>query len=223
MILLAIDTSTRWAGVGLLTADGDVSETTWRSDQNHGRELMPAIIALLEKRNLTPLDVTHLAVALGPGGFSAVRVGISTVIGLSFSRTLPVAGLPTHAIEAAPYREQAATGTPLYSLLPAGRREISWARFESGHDAATETGLSPVEEMSELLPSGALVCGEAAELVAGKLPPEKIAGRQPPTRLPSTLLELARQQFDAEGPTPHDELRPIYARPPSISTPNPPR
>ena len=221
MILLAIDTSTRYAGVGLDTGDGSAEERVWRSEQNHGRELMPAVMELLKARDLSPTDVTHLAVATGPGGFSALRVGISTVKGLAMPRDLPVAGVPTHEIEIEPYLDRPAD-SPLYSMLPAGRKALAWTRFD-GTGEPQEVGLATPEELVRLLEPDARICGEGAELMIGLVANEAIIGRQPPTRRPASLLRIASRMFERGEATDPAALRPIYARAPSISTPKPPR
>jgi tRNA threonylcarbamoyl adenosine modification protein YeaZ len=198
-----------------------VLEKTWKSDQNHGRELMPAVIEILAEAGIEPQAVTHLAVALGPGGFSAVRVGISAVLGLSAPNDLPVAGIPTHSVEAERYLADASKSAPLFSVIPAGRQELSWAMFDGSSDGPAETGLCSLDQLVTAMPANARVCGEAAEALVGKVPPEMIAGSQPPTRKPASLIRLAASRFEAHGPTPPASLRPIYARPPSITKPNP--
>jgi len=103
MILLAIDTSTRYAGVAVADDERVFAEEVWHSQQNHGAELLPTAMALLEQVGWGIRDLTHLAVALGPGGFSALRVGISTAKGLALPARLPVAGISTFDVEAAPH------------------------------------------------------------------------------------------------------------------------
>ena len=223
MILLAVDTSTRYAGVA--AADGaDLSvETTWHSQQNHGAELLPAAIALLEQARLGIQDVTHLAVALGPGGFSALRVGIATVKGLALPRGLPVAGIPTLDIDAAPHFDADA---PLYALLPAGRGEVAWAHYGDAASTARQqkqTGLAAPEDLLTRASPGALFCGEGAHLLAPHVPAGALLSGPPPTRRPAVLARLALDRFAlglADDPA---ALEPIYARAPSISTPRPPR
>lgn len=220
MIILAVDTSTRWAGVGLQVESGERTEMTWRSEQNHGRELMPAISDVTERASVGVQDVTHLTVALGPGGFSAVRVGISTVLGLALPKGLPVVGIPTHEIEAHPFREYAATSSPLISLLPAGRSELSWCRFETVA-AEPETGLGTPDEIVAAITASTRLCGEGAELLDGLVEKEQILSGESPTRSPVHMLEIAAQRLSAGEATPLTELRPIYARPPSITMRNP--
>ena len=163
-LLLAVDTSTRFAGVGIDDGNGSVVCRSWRSEQNHGAELMPAIVAMLEESGRTPADITHLAVANGPGGFSALRVGIGVVFGLATPRDLPIAAISTHEIEVAPYVDRVGRSTALYSLLPAGRGEVAWAKYVDGKEVAA--GLAPPEKLAADVPPDSVFCGEAAMMMA---------------------------------------------------------
>lgn len=182
---------------------------------------MPAIVDSLAELELDPKDLTHVAVAVGPGGFSAVRVGISAALGLVVSKQLPVLGIPTHDIEAHPYLAEVMENTPLYSLIPAGRNEISWSRRAPQHKATTGV-LAPVNLSSQLEP-GAIICGEACDLLADMVDPSRLRGHDSFTRDPDVILDIAVEQFTLCVMTPYEELRPIYARPPSISQPKPPK
>jgi len=126
---------------------------------------MPAIIESLNELSLTPRDLTHVAVALGPGGFSAVRVGISAALGLVVSQQLPVIGVPTHDIEVEPYIAGASSSSPIYSLIPAGRNEISWNRHVP--DSETSIGIAAPDDLAAEIEPGALLCGEACDLMSG--------------------------------------------------------
>jgi tRNA threonylcarbamoyl adenosine modification protein YeaZ len=219
--LVVIDTSTRFASVGAINNAGERATRTWRSQQNHGRELMPAIMESLAEISITPQELSHIAVALGPGGFSAVRVGISAALGLVVVNQLPVLGLATHNIEAAPFMNEASAESPLYSLIPAGRNEISWTR----HDASGETtkGIAAPDDLANQIESGALLCGEACDLMAGIVDQSRFRGHAAPTRDPNSIIDVAIEAFESGSSTPYEELRPIYARPPSISTPKTPK
>lgn len=219
--MLAVDTSTRFAGVGIDFGGGSVVCRSWRSNQNHGAELMPAIVAMLEEYGHKPDDITHIAVANGPGGFSSLRVGIGVVFGLATPRDLPVAAISTHEIEVAPYVEKAGRDTSLYSLLPAGRGEVAWARYVNGQEV--ETGLAPAEKLAAGVSPDSLFCGEAALTLAVEVERERILNDGPPTRDPVTLLELGRKRF-AEGVHESQQpIRPQYVREPSITPPKPPK
>jgi tRNA threonylcarbamoyladenosine biosynthesis protein TsaB len=182
---------------------------------------MPAIVDCLTELELAPMDLTHVAVALGPGGFSSVRVGISAALGLVVSKKLPVLGIPTHGIEAHPYVADVTEYAPLYSLIPAGRNEISWSRNMPRHEA--DIGVMAPEILVSELEPGAVICGEACDLMAGLVDPSRVRGGDSFTRDPGVILDIAIKQFALGVTTPYEELRPIYARSPSISKPKPPK
>ena len=220
-LLLAVDTSTRFAGVGIDFGNGAVVCRSWRSDHNHGAELMPAIVALLEENDRTPDDITHIAVANGPGGFSSLRVGIGVVFGLATPRDLPIAAISTHEIEVAPYIDRAGRDTSLYSLLPAGRGEVAWAQYVNGVEVSA--GLAPPEKLAADVSPDSLFCGEAALTLAVEVERERLLTDGPPTRDPGTLLELGRKRFAEGGDGVRQPIRPQYVREPSITPPRPPQ
>ena len=217
MLLLAIDTSTKWAGVGLKTEDGKVYSKSWYSMHNHGKELVLVIKELLDTAGCYSSSLTHIAVALGPGGFSAIRVGISTGIGLAAPRSLPLIGIPTYRIEAEPFFQLMSEDAPLYALLPAGRDYVAWARFASDkHEPVT--GFSSPKELADKLEKNALVCGEKSDAMEGLLPIERRKVTAKPTRSPLRMLNIA-ERIIAKGYDLVGTVEPIYIRPPSISQP----
>jgi len=222
MILLAIDTSTRFAGLAVADEDNILAEEAWHSPQNHGVELLPLAAGLLERLDLCLRDLSHLGVALGPGGFSALRVGISTAKGLSLPRGLPVAGISTFDIEASPYFS---VDAPLYALLPAGRGEVAWARYDpdtAEHRSRGSGGRDTPEGLLTHADSGAVFCGEGATLLKGMVPAESLLSGDPPTRRPGVLARLACGRFGRGETEDIATLEPVYARAPSISTPREP-
>ena len=220
-LLLAVDTSTRFAGVGIDDGSGSVVCRSWRSEQNHGAELMPAIMAMLEESEHTPADITHLAVANGPGGFSALRVGIGVVFGLATPRDLPIAAISTHEIEVAPYVDRVGRGTALYSLLPAGRGEVAWAKYVDGREVTA--GLAPPEKLAADVSPDSVFCGEAAMMMANVVEHGKLLTNGPPTRDPAALLALGRKYFARNNSGAQQPVRPQYVREPSITWPKPPK
>tara|TARA_B100000029_G_scaffold125560_2_gene119102 strand:+ start:6812 stop:7360 length:549 start_codon:yes stop_codon:yes gene_type:complete len=178
---------------------------------------MPAIAECFTELELESNQTTHVAVAIGPGGFSSVRVGISTALGLITPRKLPVAGIPTHDIEVMPLLSEIKSDTPVYSLIPAGRNQISWTRHS--RDAAVETGIADPKELADMVETNALLCGEACEIMKGIVNESQLKTTNLPTRDPNSLIDIAQRLFEAGKATPYEQLRPIYARPPSISQP----
>ena len=175
-MLLAVDTSTRYAGVALFDAPEPengrvIASHCWYSSVNHTSELMPAVSTTLEGQHITLADLSSIAVALGPGGFSALRVGMSVVKGLAVTTGKPVIGIGTLDLEAHPYLH---AGLPVCALLDAGRNEVASARIDpQGQRIREDTVCTPEELLEELTaslrqePEGekfesskTLICGE---------------------------------------------------------------
>ncbi len=94
-LLLAIDTATRTASLALHDGARVRVELSWESQDHHTVELTPRIAGMLAQLEVTVNDLTGIAVALGPGSFTGVRVGIAAAKGLAISRRLKLVGVPT--------------------------------------------------------------------------------------------------------------------------------
>ena len=119
---LAIDTSTRYAGVCLSQEGRVLVSRSWYSRQNHTVELLPAVQELLKEAGAIARDLECVFVAIGPGGFSALRVGLSTAKGLCTGLNIPLVALNTLDVEAEPYRDHE---LPACALLDMGRGEAA--------------------------------------------------------------------------------------------------
>ena len=93
--MLSIETSTLTGAVALLQAGRLVAESRVSVAVTHGERLMAAIDGVLRSARWELGDVDGFAVALGPGSFTGLRIGLSTVKGLAFATGKPVVGVPT--------------------------------------------------------------------------------------------------------------------------------
>jgi len=94
-MLLAIDTSTAQTGLALFDGTQVLSEMTWRTRQHHTTELAPALSRLLSRCGVSMDRVNALGVAIGPGSFTSLLVGLALVKGIALPRHIPVIGIPT--------------------------------------------------------------------------------------------------------------------------------
>ncbi|MSQ06663.1 MAG: tRNA (adenosine(37)-N6)-threonylcarbamoyltransferase complex dimerization subunit type 1 TsaB [Dehalococcoidia bacterium] len=224
-MLLAIDTSTRYAGVALAHEGRVLSCRCWHSTVNHTTELMPAVAQTLEARSLAVRDLEGIAVALGPGGFSSLRVGLSAAKGLAKAAGLPLAGVVTLDLEAFPYM---ALGLPVCAWLDAGRGEVAAACFGPGGQRCQADTIGTPEALLEALPASAtqptLFCGEGvmpwAGLIKDRLGPGAlvVAQSSPAVRL-SSLVELGGQRLAAGQVSELAALQPYYLRMPTLGSP----
>ncbi len=101
MLVLAVETSTLTGSVALMQSPPDgkaakiIGEHILNLESTHSRQLMPSIDHLLQEASFSIRDVEGIALALGPGSFTGLRIGVSTVKGLAFALRVPVAGVPT--------------------------------------------------------------------------------------------------------------------------------
>jgi tRNA threonylcarbamoyladenosine biosynthesis protein TsaB len=95
MRVLAIDTSTLAGGVALVDGERTVAEYVLDIRLTHSERLMPAIDRVMCDAGWTPRDLSGLAVAVGPGSFTGLRIGVSAVKGLALALALPIAAVPT--------------------------------------------------------------------------------------------------------------------------------
>ncbi|MEE8443652.1 MAG: tRNA (adenosine(37)-N6)-threonylcarbamoyltransferase complex dimerization subunit type 1 TsaB [Dehalococcoidia bacterium] len=222
-MLLAIDTSTRYAGVALLNTAGQLIQLLqWRSQRNHTVELLPAVETLLAREHATVQDLTGLAVALGPGSFSALRVGLAVAKGLALARGLPIATVTT--LEAEAYAHLVG-GFTICPVLDAGRGQLAWATFAQIQGELSQTSeerISTPEELLSSLPSPALLCGEGVEQYGEALStsaPKGVVLALPylPGQRVSALAYLGNIRLKAGQVQDPASVQPLYVRQPTIT------
>lgn len=129
MLLLAFDTATPAITVAVHDGSSVVGRSGGEGATAHGELLAPAIRAALDQAGLEPSDLTDVAVGVGPGPYTGLRVGVVTALTLGATlglRTHGVCTLDILAAEAAP-----GLGTEFLVATDARRREVYWARYAS--------------------------------------------------------------------------------------------
>ena len=124
--MLSIETSTLTGAVALLQSGRLVAESRVSVAVTHGERLMAAIDAILRSARWELGDVDGFAVALGPGSFTGLRIGLSTVKGLAFATGKPVVGVPT--LEALAWRLPFCA-YPVCPVLDARKNEVYTALY----------------------------------------------------------------------------------------------
>ncbi|HCP24382.1 MAG: tRNA (adenosine(37)-N6)-threonylcarbamoyltransferase complex dimerization subunit type 1 TsaB [SAR202 cluster bacterium] len=219
-MLLSVDTSTRYASVALSNGERVVASRTWHSTINHTAELMPAVVQILEGAGLAAAELDGIAVALGPGGFSALRVGISAAKGLALVGKTPIVGVGTLDMEAHPYLK---AGMTVCSLLEAGRQECATALYGPDGLRTREDRVCTAEELLAEITGPALFCGEGVtpwELQIKEALGEKAhTVKSPSSARVWALAAIGQQRLDAGDRDDLITLQPEYLRMPSIGVP----
>ena len=165
--LAAIDTSSDRAGVALFDGSS-VGAIAWNARRTHTVTTLEQLDHLLRLTGIGLDALAAVAVATGPGSFSALRVGSSIAKGLSFSLNIPLLGISTTDAIAA---QLAWTGRPVIAVMTAGRGRVVWSRYETGVPVEGPRNTT-VPELKDVV-GGALVAGETNlldDLAAIELP-----------------------------------------------------
>jgi tRNA threonylcarbamoyladenosine biosynthesis protein TsaB len=131
MKVLGIETSTMTGSIALVEEEKLIAEYTLNLGQTHSTRLMPAIDRILKDSNLTIEEIEGIAVALGPGSFTGLRIGIATAKALAQGLGKPIVGIPTLDGLA---RNLLPGKQVICPLLDARKREIYFALYESKDD-----------------------------------------------------------------------------------------
>jgi len=123
---LGIETATSIASVGIVVENQVAAERTLPLRGSHARTLLPLIEETLHGAGLGLSDLELLAVSIGPGSFTGLRIGLSVVKGLALATGLPVVGVPT--LEAYAHAAGARAGV-ICPVLDARKGEVYAAAF----------------------------------------------------------------------------------------------
>ena len=219
-MLLAIDTSTAVASVALF-AEGVLAEHSWRSGQNQTRQLLPRIEGLLDEVGARVADLTAVGVALGPGSFNGLRVGLATAKMLGFGLGLPLIGIGTLEATAYQHRDAGMLIRPIYA---AGRGQIATAFYSVSGGALREVEpprLADLVEVAGPLAEPVFFCGEIEESWAAEIfrlagPLARFASPAGALRRAGCLAELAWRRWQEGQVADLSAIQPIYLRRPPV-------
>ncbi len=128
MLVLAMDTSTPHGSVALLEDTKLLAEVNGVSSLTHSERLLPALDLVLRQRDLTVKDMDAFAVTVGPGSFTGIRIGLSTVKSFALASGKPIA--PVSTLKALGLKLKHPHNRLLCPLLDARKGEIYAALFE---------------------------------------------------------------------------------------------
>jgi tRNA threonylcarbamoyladenosine biosynthesis protein TsaB len=211
MRVLAVETSTLAGGAALLDGELVVGEYVLDVSATHSERLMGAVDRLLTDAGWTVHNLEGLAVSVGPGSFTGLRIGLSTVKGLALALGIPIVAVPTLDAMAAllPF-----AALPVCPVLDARKREVyaSLYRWDGAgmHRVWDYLALAPAE-LARRLDEPVILLGDAADQI------DSLYARQirPPRRGPSPAAvgALGHARLSIGDTVAPADLLPIYLRP----------
>lgn len=210
--ILGIDTSTEQAGLAVSSGDKTVVRS-WTAGRTQTTSVLPAIDELLREADMTIRDVHAIAVAVGPGTFTGLRVGVSIAKGLVMAMDIPLIGIPTLDITAAAAGDEEG----LIAVLPAGRGRVVWQHY--GPVVSSQPRNTTIPELIEALAEmpNPLVIGELGEDHQAMI--ERVyAHVRWEARRPEAMIHLASEHLDRGAMDDPVTLEPTYLHGVTVST-----
>lgn len=217
MLVLGLETSTAHSSVALVDQDRVVASAGLGVPRRHGEFLAPAIRFCLDQAGAGIRDVTGVAVGVGPGLFTGLRVGIATAQTFATARHLPVVGLSGLDVLAFQTRY---VKRLICAAIDARRGELFWAFYRSlpgGVQRETDMRVGTAETLAaEIDATGedCLVIGDGALTYRDQLDDVRVELGGAHVAWPDAahLAELALPRFVREDTQRAVDLRPIYLR-----------
>ena len=217
MKILALESATLAGGAALLDGERLVGETTLSIALTHSERLMAVVDRLLADCGWSPRDLEGLAVSIGPGSFTGLRVGVATMKGLALALDLPVAPVPTLDALAATLPFAAA---PVCPLLDARKGEVYCSLYRWQGNAMERQwdylALAP-DAAAARLDGPVIVLGDGVETCRPYLARlgDAVMEAPPARRLPSpgVVAQLGHALLSAGKGMDPEALVPFYLRP----------
>ncbi|MBN1956117.1 MAG: tRNA (adenosine(37)-N6)-threonylcarbamoyltransferase complex dimerization subunit type 1 TsaB [Anaerolineae bacterium] len=215
-MLLAIDTATRLASLALHDGRQVRYEATWEAGRQHTVQLTPRLVSAMQEMGLASTELQGVAVTVGPGSFTGLRVGLAVAKGLALAQNLPLIGIPTLDVVAS---AQGRDRRVLVAVLQAGRGRICTAtyRWRKGWQRREGPRLTTWADLVSEIEQPTLLCGEVDRRGMQELEAQgeraAIAPAAQRLRRAGFLAELAwarLRQGDVDDPA---TLVPIYLHP----------
>lgn len=191
MPILAIETATLVSSVALATEDKLLAEITLQTKKTHSELLMPHIAKILAMAGAKKADLKAIAVSIGPGSFTGLRIGLATAKALAYALKIPIVGVPT--MEALAYGSLV-PGSILAPMLDAQKGNVYQAAFQWQDGKLKEVMPVAVMDIHEALQKLAeyqapvLTMGEAAVLHQEKI---RAVGKNLHIAAPHVIIQRA--------------------------------
>lgn len=217
MLVLGLETSTTRSSVALVDTDRVVASASLGVPRRHGEFLAPAIAFCLEQARVEVDRVHGVAVGVGPGLFTGLRVGLATAQTFAAARQLPVVGLS--GLDVLAFRARY-TRRGICAVLDARRGELFWAFYRAAPGGVQRESPPVVGRIDQLTAEleahgdDVLVIGDGALLERQRVLDTGVDVAGPDLAWPDAadLAELAVPRFVREETIRPDQLRPIYLR-----------
>jgi tRNA threonylcarbamoyl adenosine modification protein YeaZ len=210
----ALSVAARWRGPG---GEWLMRHAREVRDKGHAERLLPMIDEVMQEAGLAFSDIGRIAVTVGPGSFTGVRVGVAAARGLALASGIATVGATSLAVMAHQADEllgQARRGRLLAVAVDARRGSVYLQVFGEAQDAAAAPRLLAVDDAAgQIGTRPTIIVGSGAAMVAGAV---RAAGGQAEATLPALQPDARSLALLAADLAPAHPLRTLYLRPPDV-------
>ncbi len=165
--ILAVETSGELCSVALLLGEKNSVELNFIQKHIHSQKLIGMIDALFQTSVTELSDVKSIAVSMGPGSFTGLRIGLSAAKGIAFGNNLPIIPVPTFDAYAFHVGEYLCDGTKFSIVVSANLEEYYFSRYvkkTNGIDIVDQLKLIMKNELKNIIESGEIIYGNVTGL-----------------------------------------------------------
>jgi len=217
MKILGIDTATPFLALGVVEDEKVLSELRFNAGQTHAQILLPSIDRVLEEASLKLEELDGIAISIGPGSFTGLRIGLATAKGLCFASGKPLISVPT--LDGLVYFQRSSP-YPLVPILDAKKNEVYSAVYDSrngGIKRVSDYWVTTIEKLVAKIPQEIIFLGLGLEVFKenlSKLCGEKAHFLEGESNLPSgtAIAFLGLEKFKLSKFEDLDKLEPFYLR-----------
>ncbi|MEZ0579550.1 tRNA (adenosine(37)-N6)-threonylcarbamoyltransferase complex dimerization subunit type 1 TsaB [Nocardioides sp. MH1] len=209
-MLLAFDTSSPTVTVAVHDGSDVVVELTSSETMRHGEQLTPLVDQALRRAGISPRDLTAIAVGVGPGPFTGLRVGLVSARTMAYVLEIPVYGVCSLDVLAVEAVETGTVEGPFVVASDARRREVYLATYDDG---GARTSGPDVQRPADVATEVAVV-GEGGSLYPDAFPSGRAPLRPSAGWLARCVVEERAELRDPE---------PLYLRRPDAEIPRAPK
>lgn len=223
-ILLAIDTAGSACSVALARGNAVIASEHRGMRHGHAEALLPMIDAITRHSSIAPGMLDIVAVSVGPGGFTGIRVGLAAARGIALAAKARLIGVSSFAAAAALVQPDTPDPVAVLVALDSRREELYVQLFHSGAPLAEPASLLSAQLAAYVAASigdrALLLAGDAAASAARHLPqyPDLTIARD---TAPDARGVLAAAQSRLRSGLASEPARPLYLRPPDVTMPKP--
>lgn len=209
MYMLALETTGKIGSVALADDRGRVIHATRDEEMSHLREVIPMAQELLAREQIRPTDLDILAVSIGPGSFTGIRIGVSTARTLAQALAIPV--IPVMTLDV--FRLQA-TGHKVAAIIHARRGQVYGAIFdEEGRDLLKPGPYMLTEVMDRARGYSHVVWyGDGTDAYREELAGAEIAPKADRYQTADLVCRAALAAWKRRGGVPYQDIYPEYMR-----------